>query len=262
MTGSFPPPTVALNDLHLAGARALLGEDAVNALPSPQSQATQHLQGVIDGLCDLSSLDPLTGCANRRHFDAVLERELDRVSRSGDTALLLMVDVDHFKRINDLYGHHIGDVVLQQIAHSMSECIRQMDTLARYGGEEFAIVLPACQPAYGRAIAERLRQSVESLVIPVPGQPAIRVTISMGGAYALEWVRSTRQLWVQRADQRLYISKSEGRNRITIEEQPDSTVSAEEKSLLFANDYSTSDTWADDWSAALVAPIEPTDGVN
>lgn len=262
MTGTSSPSTVALNDLHLTGARALLGEDAFNALPLPQSHATAHLQAVIDGLCDLSSRDPLTGCANRRHFNAALDCELDRVARSGDTALLLMVDVDHFKRINDIYGHQIGDQVLQQIARSMSESIRPMDTLSRYGGEEFAIVLPACQPAYGRAVAERLRQAVESLVIPVPGQAAIRVTISIGGAYALEWVRSTRQLWVQRADQRLYISKSEGRNRITIEDQPDSTVSAEEKSLLFANDYSTSSTWTDEWSEALVAPVEPTDGVN
>ncbi|MBQ0130799.1 MAG: GGDEF domain-containing protein [Comamonas sp.] len=249
-------------NLRLAGARALLGND-LPAPPQSAEDATSYLQAIIDGLCELSLRDALTGCTNRRHFVSVLERELDRVARSGDVALLLMIDVDHFKRINDEYGHQIGDMVLQQVAHCLASCVRPMDTLARYGGEEFAIVLPACQTAYGRAVAERIRHSVESLKVHISPSQTIQVTVSIGGAYALQWIRSTRELWVQRADQRLYAAKSDGRNRIAIEEQPDSTVTAEEKSLLFAPDtYSSSTTWSGDWPEAVWASADPTDGVN
>ena len=240
----------------------MLGHD-LPALPELEEDATQYLQAIIDGLCDLSLRDPLTGCANRRHFVSVLERELDRVARSGDVALLLMVDVDHFKRINDEHGHNVGDLVLQQVANCLANCVRPMDTLARYGGEEFAIVLPACQAAYGRAGAERIRHAIEALKVRISPTQTIQVTVSGGGAYALQWIRSTRELWIQRADQRLYAAKSDGRNRIAIEEQPNSTVTAEEKNLLFAPAaFSSSTTWSDDWPDIAMAPTDPTDGDN
>lgn len=262
MTGSDILPVVAMPKLRLAGACALLGKD-LPAPPQPLEDPTAYLQAIIDGLCELSLRDALTGCSNRRHFISVLERELDRVARSGDVALLLMVDVDHFKRINDEYGHQAGDMVLQQVAHCLAGCVRPMDTLARYGGEEFAIVLPACQTVYGRAVAERIRHTVEALKVRISPSQVIQVTVSIGGAYALQWIRSTRDLWIQRADQCLYTAKSDGRNRIAIEEQPDSTVTAEEKNLLFAPDsYSPSTTWSGDWPEALWAPADPADGIN
>ena len=151
MTGTPPLSSVALQQLRLDGALALLGETETAALPAAHTHPVGHLQGIIDGLCDLSLRDALTGTANRRHFDSILDRELDRVARSGDVALLLMIDVDHFKQVNDTYGHLIGDTVLQQVAAALAMCVRPMDTLARYGGEEFAIVLPACLwPKRGR----------------------------------------------------------------------------------------------------------------
>ncbi|HEY5284666.1 MAG TPA: GGDEF domain-containing protein, partial [Polyangia bacterium] len=100
------------------------------------------LQAVLDALCDISSRDALTGLANRRQFELALAREIDRVARSGEPALLLMVDIDHFKRVNDLHGHLVGDRVIQAVASRLTECVRPMDTVARYGGEEFAIILP------------------------------------------------------------------------------------------------------------------------
>lgn len=263
MTGTTFLSPEALQQLHLEGAMALLGETESAALPSAQINAVAHLQAIIDGLCGLSLRDPLTGTANRRHFDSILDRELDRVARSGDVALLLMVDIDHFKQVNDIHGHNIGDIVLKQVADALSRCVRPMDTLARYGGEEFAIVLPACQPAYGQNVADRVRRAVEALRIRINPSQEIGVTVSVGGAYALQWIRSTRELWIERADQQLYLAKRQGRNRIEIEQQPDSTVTAEEKNLLFIPEL-TNDTspWSGDWIEALAAPVDSPDGVN
>ncbi len=211
---------------------------------------SRYLQGLIDGLCELSLKDPLTGLANRRHFRAVLEREIDRVTRSGEAALLLMLDIDHFKKVNDTHGHLAGDVVLQSVARTLSACVRPMDTLARYGGEEFAVVLPACQAAFGRVVAERIRRAVANNPIQISPGVDLNVTVSVGGAFAMQWIRSTTLLWTDRADHQLYQAKSAGRNRVSIEEQPDSTVSAEEKSLLFGPLYTPSG-WGD------LPPLDP-----
>ncbi len=211
---------------------------------------SRYLQGLIDGLCELSLKDPLTGLANRRHFRAVLEREIDRVTRSGEAALLLMLDIDHFKKVNDTHGHLAGDVVLQSVARTLSACVRPMDTLARYGGEEFAVVLPACQAAFGRVVAERIRRAVANTPVRISPGAELNVTVSVGGAFAMQWIRSTTLLWTDRADHQLYQAKSAGRNRVSIEEQPDSTVSAEEKSLLFGPLYTPSG-WGD------LPPLDP-----
>jgi len=263
VTGNKLLSSHALQELRLDGALALLGETQTRALASSPDDELARLQAIIDGLCELSSRDPLTGCANRRQFDAALDRELDRVARSGDMALLLMVDIDHFKQVNDQYGHTAGDAVLQHVARALAQGIRPMDTLARYGGEEFAIVLPACQPTYGHSVADRLRQSISNMRIRLDTLQEIHVTVSIGGAYALQWIRSTRQLWVERADQQLYLAKSAGRNRIEIEQQPDSTVTAEEKNLLFIPELNAQPLdGTDDWFEALSAPTDLTDGVN
>jgi len=149
----------------------------------------QYVQCLIDGLCELSVQDPLTGLANRRHFEQVLEQEMDRVSRSGESALLLMMDIDHFKRINDLHGHVVGDTVLQSLAQTLRACVRPMDTLARYGGEEFAVVLPTCQTAFGAMVAERIRRMVAETPIRVSPTQELHITLSVGGAFAMPWIR-------------------------------------------------------------------------
>jgi len=241
---------VDLHDLRLDEARALVGPVATKTTVPPN--ATRYLQSVIDGLCELSLRDPLTGLANRRHFLNVVECEIDRVARSGESALLLLLDVDHFKQVNDTHGHLAGDRVLQEVARILGTCVRPMDTLARYGGEEFAVVLPGCQAAFGHTVAERIRQSIEAASIRIASTKEVHVTISIGGAFALQWIRSTASLWVDRADLQLYKAKSAGRNRVHIEEQPSSTVTAEEKGLLFGTLYPPSG-WDDP------SPQNPTD---
>ena len=192
-----PPLSVDLRDLRLDTAVALLGR---GERPPTGTPPAQYLQRLIDGLCDLSLRDPLTGLANRRQFQAVLEREIDRVTRSGEAALLLMLDIDHFKHVNDTYGHPAGDKVLQAVANTLARCVRPMDTLARYGGEEFAVVLPACQAAFGKAVAERIRRTIATTPVHIDTTTELNITISIGGAFALQWIRSTTPLWTDRAD--------------------------------------------------------------
>jgi len=191
------------------------------------------MQGLIDALVDLSSRDALTGLANRRSFDLALGREIDRVARSGEPALLLALDIDHFKRVNDNFGHGAGDLVIQAVAGALLDCVRPMDLVARVGGEEFAIILPNCPSAFGETVAERVRRRVERMPVTVgPGQN-LSVSVSVGGAFAPQWVRSTPALWVERADQQLYRAKALGRNVVQLEPTAVSLVSNDEKRLLF-----------------------------
>jgi len=230
---SSQPSTPQLSTLKLGAALHLLSQSG-HAVPDlDEVGATVWLQAVIDALCDLSSRDPLTGLANRRHFELALSREVDRVARAGEPALVLMVDIDRFKLVNDTHGHAAGDLVIQSVAQALMDCVRPMDTVARFGGEEFAIILPNCPPSYGQTVAERIRSKVEQRQVKVPNHPPISVTISLGGAFAPQWVRSSATLWIERADQQLYRAKSEGRNRACLEMPPVSLVSAEEKGLLF-----------------------------
>nr|WP_237706324.1 GGDEF domain-containing protein [Methylibium petroleiphilum] len=229
---SPPDAPLPTDGLHLDTALQLL-QRAGHALSTGPRDAT-WLQQLVDALCDLSSRDALTGLANRRQFDLALERETDRVARSGEAALVLLLDIDHFKRVNDTYGHAAGDMVLQAVARTLQECVRPMDTVARYGGEEFAIVLPNCPPAFAQAAAERVRRAVEARTVPLPQGTMLSVTLSAGGAFAPPWVRSSARLWTERADAQLYRAKAEGRNRTCIEPTAVSLVSAEERGMLFS----------------------------
>ena len=234
MTPVAPQALPDLSALRLDDARALL-QHGGTALPAPEAGTAAYLQGIIDGLCELSQRDPLTGLSNQRHFRAVLTREIEIVARSGNSALLLMLDIDHFKQVNDTHGHLAGDRVLQAVGRCITACVRPQDTVARYGGEEFAIVMPDCQAAYGEAVAERVRQSIAALSIPVTPLLTLQITASVGGAFAPVWVRSTADLWIERADTQLYLAKAQGRNRVCIDHQQVISVSAEEKSLLFGS---------------------------
>lgn len=230
---AYTPATPEPSQLKLGAALQLLSQSG-HVLPDRDEvgQAV-WLQAVIDALCNLSSRDPLTGLANRRQFELALAREIDRVARAGEPALVLIADIDRFKAVNDTHGHAAGDLVIQSVAQSLNDCVRPMDTVARLGGEEFAIILPNCPPAFGQTVAERIRRKVEHRPVAIGLTEAINITISLGGAFAPQWVRSSAPLWIERADQQLYRAKTEGRNRACLEMPPVSLVTAEEKGLLF-----------------------------
>jgi diguanylate cyclase len=195
------------------------------------------LQAVVDGLCELSSQDPLTGLPNRRQFELALDREVDRVARSGEPALVLMVDIDHFKHVNDTWGHAVGDLVLKSVAQVLQGCIRPMDTAARIGGEEFAIILPNCPQDFGQTAAERVRTKVQGHSVLVASGREVSVTVSIGGAFAPKWARVPAQQWLARADKQLYMAKSQGRNCACLEEPPLVSADYDDRPPLFESSW-------------------------
>jgi diguanylate cyclase (GGDEF)-like protein len=163
---------------------------------------------LLEEIQRLAATDGLTKIANRRTFENTLEREVARATRSGEQLSLVMLDIDHFKRLNDEQGHQAGDEVLRNVAFALTCECRDFDTPARYGGEEFAVVLPGCSPEEALVIAERLRRSVAA----APSEVAI--TASAGVATFPAHAGDADGL-VRAADEALYESKRQGRNRST-----------------------------------------------
>lgn len=245
-----PRPDIDLSALRLEDACALLAHGGVNAAQLPGETNTAYLQRVLDSLSELSLRDPLTGLANRRHFMSALRREIASVARSGDSTLLLIIDIDLFKRVNDTHGHPVGDRVLQVVAETLSACVRPKDTVVRYGGEEFAVILPDCHTTYGLIVAERMRAAIEALDIAIRPDLSLHITVSIGGAYAPADGQGDPTSWIDRADRELYKAKDGGRNRVSIDLPLLTAVSPEEKSQLFI-DFSQNDSV---WGNSLFGP--------
>ncbi len=191
------------------------------------------LQALIDGLCELSSRDGLTGIANQRHFRMVLERELDRVVRIGEPLALLLFDIDHFKAVNDRHGHPAGDAVLKAVAWLLDDGVRPMDTVARNGGEEWAVVLPSSLAAHALGTAERLRREIGAMPVFLENGTQVGITVSCGGAAVAPWTSVSAETLIAAADRALYAAKQSGRNRTRFAPAADSSVSAAERDALF-----------------------------
>ncbi len=155
--------------------------------------------------------DPLTELPNRRAFDEELERRISERHRYGAALSSLMVDIDHFKKVNDAFGHQAGDEVLRGVADVLRDTMRDTDIVARIGGEEIAILLPSSGAEDGNRAAERARKAIEQAVFTYGGR-TIRVTASIGGAECLP--DETGLSLMERADEALYCAKRSGRNRV------------------------------------------------
>jgi diguanylate cyclase (GGDEF)-like protein len=165
-------------------------------------------------LQQMANIDGLTNVFNRRVFENLITREFYRSHRYGHPLSCLMIDLDHFKLINDNEGHLVGDQVLREVANLLKSSLRKTDFLARYGGEEFVIILPEAGPTAAQLLAEKLRKAVESKVFDIEGR-SINVTISIGCAtYNEEFSIESEEELVHRADEHLYQAKRNGRNRV------------------------------------------------
>ena len=221
---SQPPYDRALELLRNAG------------LPPPDVERGEPawLHGLVEGLVELATRDGLTGLSNRRTFEGALAREAARMVESEAPALLLLLDIDHFKRINDTHGHAAGDAVLKRVSRAVADQLRPMDLVARIGGEEFGVIIPSCPAPFGQAVAERIREAVSEAQAELAAGLRLQVTVSIGGAFAGGSLGLDTVHWCERADHQLYQAKSLGRNRVCIEPRVVSDVSADERALLFA----------------------------
>ena len=159
---------------------------------------------------EMGRTDVLTGLANRRQSFHVAESELSRYFRTGRPAALIMLDIDHFKDINDRFGHPMGDAVLRGVANVLLECCRATDTAARYGGDEFLLILPETDLRGAEEAAERIRRHLEALVFQRAA--GLRCTVSLGAAEANRGITNV-DAWIQQSDAALYRAKAAGRDR-------------------------------------------------
>ena len=175
-----------------------------------ENQTMSHQQA---DLLRRATTDALTGIGNRAAFDARLQLELDRRARGKAPLALLMIDVDHFKKLNDTYGHQAGDCVLHAVARVLDQSVRKVDYAARYGGEEFAIIAPGTDPAGALLLAERLRDAVAEAAINWEAQE-LRITVSIGVANSRDTDDGAAAALIRAADEQLYRAKTAGRNRV------------------------------------------------
>jgi diguanylate cyclase (GGDEF)-like protein len=159
----------------------------------------------------LAQTDSLTGLFNHRYFHERLRAELTRALRAGDSVAVLMFDLDDFKRVNDLYGHSVGDQLLLQVARVIRELVRASDVACRIGGEEFAVIMPSCAADAALGLAGRLKDEIATLDF----EPVHRVTLSVGVAYGPEHAISPREL-VGCAEAAMMTAKARGKNRVVV----------------------------------------------
>lgn len=208
-------------------------------------------------LRDLVVTDPMTGLYNYRHFSKVLAAEMERTRRSGNPTSLIMIDLDHFKKVNDNWGHEVGNLALQSTAQILRDQLRRLDVPCRYGGEEFIVILPSTALAQVEQIAERIRKQIQAT--PVVGEHgSFNITASLGcNEYRIEH-NFNAETFVETVDKQLYRAKQQGRNQTCMPNLDarfsDSEVSTEERGDLFTL-MQNAEVWEeDDFASRFLEP--------
>lgn len=191
-------------------------EERVKERTMQLEQRALELEAANEQISRLVYIDPLTGVANRRSLDITLAREIERVSRLGQPLTVVLLDVDHFKSVNDTFGHAMGDKVLQAIAATVSGLLRPYDLIARYGGEEFLVMMPGVTQENGEVAADRFRLAISAITIDGFSQ---NITASFGVATLLAGQPS--HTLFERADKAMYRAKQNGRNRVELANEND-----------------------------------------
>ncbi len=185
-------------------------QDEIGQVLSELAAMQGKLKIMIGELDRLASTDKLTGAWNRRRFEETIETEMDRLRRYGNRLSLMILDVDHFKNINDQYGHAVGDQVLVDLSDTIRSSLRSSDSLTRWGGEEFVILCPNTTLAIVSKLAERLRKKIATVNFQQVGS----ITVSFGAAEC--GPSETWEQWLHRADEALYLAKSSGRDQVQV----------------------------------------------
>jgi len=187
------------------------GEDEFAALGMAINEMIYHLRQMHKKLLRLSEIDELTNIPNRRKLFSRLALDIERSKRYSFPLTIAMMDLDHFKKVNDVYGHIAGDHVLKKTANILRDNIRKADILGRYGGEEFVIIMVGLDIKQAEIMCEKLRKEIEKYRYPEVGQ----VTISIGLTMFCE--KETSEQLIAKADQMLYLAKEHGRNRLEVD---------------------------------------------
>ncbi|WP_423897704.1 GGDEF domain-containing protein [Candidatus Pelagadaptatus aseana] len=194
----------------------------------------------IEALNEQLQTDSLTQLGNYRQFCQIIDKEMERTQRTGQPTAMILVDLDFFKKVNDNWGHEVGNLALVQTAKLLKTAIRKLDIPCRYGGEEFIVILPSTDLLTGTQVAERLRALIADTPLEFEteaGAQSIQLTASMGIDIYTHTHHETREEFVARVDSLLYEAKHGGRNQVKAgvrqDMQPTANVSADEKDALF-----------------------------
>lgn len=197
----------------------IIGLVGVGRNISALKQAEAELKIARDELAFKASHDSLTSLLSRGAILEMLSRELTRNARENSCSAVLLGDLDHFKEVNDLHGHPIGDQVLREVALRLLKAVRPYDLVGRFGGEEFLIVLPGCAAADAATRADQLRQAIAASPISTSRGP-VHITISLGALFLEQWRQPTSDEVLREVDSALYVSKSAGRNCCSVAQPP------------------------------------------
>ena len=203
------PKAKSLREIELEAKMSLIQETMALQMSNAEVQRENS------ELKDMAYIDALTGLGNRRQYDGMFAAEMERCARMNRPLALIVVDIDHFKSVNDTHGHAAGDSILANVASRLSLHIRSYDFLFRFGGEEFVLILPETSEDECRIVAERLRESIAAQAFEFE-EKQIPVTISIGGANFSKELNGTEETLFKQADENLYVAKQTGRNKVVL----------------------------------------------